>query len=1085
MKKKICFLLTIFLFCFCLLPSSVYASQDVYCPLCVHRDDDDPLYNKERQFYQKISIIKTVFGDSIDEVALAAAVLHRYNNAELAFEREYDNDFNEDDYKNSWLNVSNSKSETVTSDGGNVLFSEEDAKRVQANEQIDLITTTAIVMIDSNHFGKYSDVCFKDGLAGDGLVGNTGDNGSFVKLFNALFCGAYQTVEGSLTPLDFIASFFSGDNIFVSAESSKRRLVNIKKVCENGYVGGLYNGVYKVENEDQKKNLKQEYAKQIIDFANYYKKLYGKYEEEESSSCVSSGSESGEFAKWKQYDDRWKNVSMGDSNLGRIGCLVTSIAIQIARSGTKIGTLPSGYSEFNPGAFTKSLSENGGFVIGGNFAWTGQKTIAPNVEFGDFVSVNITDNKKLAEVLSKELASNDDRGTKYIVIQIKHAKSSQHWIAIDSVTSDNVTLFDPGSDGTNLDDNYKSWVVQGYKTIYVKDAGNSSNNNSCVSGAGGNDLNRYIGYIAYTEGHTMCNFQGKGEETGYAVETLPNDPGGATTAFGLTSSDLDDANKIGYTSYLDELYSGCTEKEKTEKLLLASIETTRELTQAQLDQAGVTASENEKFALSSVNYGGVALAVPIIQAMKTYGKDSVEVFEAFKNSFGNMSYADGLMRRRFMEYEMFMTGNYETEPANYLGWSGIYSKASSMSLDEVKSKWPTKRDELLEGMPFAPINGTGTINTSSGTGNGELVCRNGNAVRVGGSGSSFIEGTCLDKTKKNRVLFFGNSKTVGPNGGEVIRDNNVAVKFEGIAKSMGYDVEVETVDEGAPYQFSRINNHWDCFVDQQCTNCQVSAEGIKNALSGRIGTLKGANPDVKIYSRQIWAFCSGGQIRDDDFLKKCFEGNEKGTSDAGAILIPDGKAFLANKNENPNINICDDDRHQNSTGAYLVGATVFKALSGESPIGSTYYAEIGKDRASAMQQIADEVVQVSSTSASDLTGVVDCAKKQLGKDYVWATHGPDTFDCSGLTYYCYNKALNVDITASSDAQWDDTEHFTDVDSIDKLVPGDLIVSRGGGHVSIYIGNGEVIHASSPSVGVIQSPASQHKGPIKYKHYKGK
>ena len=48
-------------------------------------------------------------------------------------------------------------------------------------------------MVDSNNFGKYSDVCYRDALAGDKLVGN--NNKPFGDLLNFLVWGAAQTVN--------------------------------------------------------------------------------------------------------------------------------------------------------------------------------------------------------------------------------------------------------------------------------------------------------------------------------------------------------------------------------------------------------------------------------------------------------------------------------------------------------------------------------------------------------------------------------------------------------------------------------------------------------------------------------------------------------------------------------------------------------------------------------------------------------------------------------------------------------------------------------------------------------------------------
>ena len=48
---------------------------------------------------------------------------------------------------------------------------------------------------------------------------------------------------------------------------------------------------------------------------------------------------------------------------------------------------------------------------------------------------------------------------------------------------------------------------------------------------------------------------------------------------------------------------------------------------------------------------------------------------------------------------------------------------------------------------------------------------------------------------------------------------------------------------------------------------------------------------------------------------------------------------------------------------------------------------------------------------------------------------------------------------------------TAVSSTSALQPGDLIISYGGGHVGMYIGNGQMVHAADYGIGVIVSSIS--------------
>ena len=101
-------------------------------------------------------------------------------------------------------------------------------------------------------------------------------------------------------------------------------------------------------------------------------------------------------------------------------------------------------------------------------------------------------------------------------------------------------------------------------------------------------------------------------------------------------------------------------------------------------------------------------------------------------------------------------------------------------------------------------------------------------------------------------------------------------------------------------------------------------------------------------------------------------------------------------------------------------------------------------------------------------GVVGVAMAQLGKPYVCGTAGPDTFDCSGLVVYAY-AAVGVSLPHSTYALWNDGVYV----SQDQLEPGDLVFFDGLGHVGIYIGGGQFIHA--PHTGDVVKISSLNDG----------
>jgi peptidoglycan DL-endopeptidase CwlO len=114
------------------------------------------------------------------------------------------------------------------------------------------------------------------------------------------------------------------------------------------------------------------------------------------------------------------------------------------------------------------------------------------------------------------------------------------------------------------------------------------------------------------------------------------------------------------------------------------------------------------------------------------------------------------------------------------------------------------------------------------------------------------------------------------------------------------------------------------------------------------------------------------------------------------------------------------------------------------------------------QQTAQTIVGVSAvTPESDTVvapppthgGVVAVAMSQLGTNYVWGGAAPGGFDCSGLVMWAYAQ-VGVSLPHSSYAQYG----YGVPVSKDQLAPGDLVFFDGLGHVGIYIGGGQFVHA---------------------------
>jgi cell wall-associated NlpC family hydrolase len=85
---------------------------------------------------------------------------------------------------------------------------------------------------------------------------------------------------------------------------------------------------------------------------------------------------------------------------------------------------------------------------------------------------------------------------------------------------------------------------------------------------------------------------------------------------------------------------------------------------------------------------------------------------------------------------------------------------------------------------------------------------------------------------------------------------------------------------------------------------------------------------------------------------------------------------------------------------------------------------------------------------------VKAAKDQLGDPYQYGAAGPDSFDCSGLAQYAWRKAgIRLPRVAASQYRalrvkvaWNGVR------------PGDLLFFWRFGHVGVYVGGGQMIHA---------------------------
>ena len=117
----------------------------------------------------------------------------------------------------------------------------------------------------------------------------------------------------------------------------------------------------------------------------------------------------------------------------------------------------------------------------------------------------------------------------------------------------------------------------------------------------------------------------------------------------------------------------------------------------------------------------------------------------------------------------------------------------------------------------------------------------------------------------------------------------------------------------------------------------------------------------------------------------------------------------------------------------------------------------------ASASVASNPVQVADRGSARGSEVVSFARQYLGKPYSYGAGGPNSFDCSGFTSFVY-RHFGYSIPRSSGSQGGAGRAVSKAN----LAAGDIVLftspNSGGaiGHVGIYIGGGNFIHASSGS-----------------------
>lgn len=161
------------------------------------------------------------------------------------------------------------------------------------------------------------------------------------------------------------------------------------------------------------------------------------------------------------------------------------------------------------------------------------------------------------------------------------------------------------------------------------------------------------------------------------------------------------------------------------------------------------------------------------------------------------------------------------------------------------------------------------------------------------------------------------------------------------------------------------------------------------------------------------------------------------------------------------------------TGKFLSHGTSWKVYNTvKDSAGNTWYNLGGQQWIMAKYTVdpSTPVAQAASTTTtatSSVQTVINAAKAQIGKPYVWGASGPSAFDCSGLTSFAFSKA-GKNIGRTTYTQLNAGKRV----SVGQLQAGDLVF-WGNYHVGIYLGNNQYIHAPQPGQNVTVATISSY------------
>ena len=259
-------------------------------------------------------------------------------------------------------------------------------------------------------------------------------------------------------------------------------------------------------------------------------------------------------------------------------------------------------------------------------------------------------------------------------------------------------------------------------------------------------------------------------------------------------------------------------------------------------------------------------------------------------------------------------------------------------------------------------------------------------------------------------------------------------------------------------------------VVQEGPECQTGAEAVQEGPKSQLHAVEGPEEPVIIIAGRKDADDQAGAsmlIQVEDENTEVYSEPDTGSQVVGQAEAGDTYDVLE---------MVDGQWAKISTGEFEGYLNTAAAEDGEEAL-----EEAGEEAPAAPAETAEETA--ARVSAERRQAVVEYGLQFVGNRYVYGGTNPNKgADCSGFTSYVLRHSAGVELPHSSRSQAVQGREV----SAAEIRPGDLVFYASGkriNHVALYIGNGQVVHASNERTGICVSEWT-YRNPAKIVHVVG-